>query len=85
MSVLIGLLGAYEQWGYAQKLTSEYNFDWVYPIPFPTLVGAIMLTPQYEGQCRPHSINSFDRFSCSLRTDGTKPELNSTHVFAIGF
>ena len=74
-----------QQWGYAQKLTSQYNFDWVYPIPFPTLVGAIMLTPQYEGQCRPHSINSFDRFSCSLRTDGTKPELNSNHVFAIGF
>ena len=75
----------FQQWGYAQKPTSEYDFDWVYPIPFPTLVGAIMLTPQYEGQCRPHSINSFDRFSCSLRTDGTKPELNSNHVFAIGF
>lgn len=74
-----------QQWGYAQKPTSEYDFDWVYPIPFPTLVGAIMLTPQYEGQCRPHSINSFDRFSCSLRTDGTKPKLNSNHVFAIGF
>ena len=74
-----------QQWGYAQKPTSAYDFNWVYPIPFPTLVGAIMLTPQYEGQCRPHSINSFDRFSCSLRTDGTKPELNSNHVFAIGF
>lgn len=82
---LAGQLQASEQWGYAQKPTSEYDFDLVYPIPFPTLVGAIMLTPQYEGQCRPHSINSFDRFSCSLRTDGTKPELNSNHVFAIGF
>ena len=73
------------QWGYAQKPTSEYDFYWVYPIPFPTLVGAIMLTPQYEGQCRVHSINSFDRFSCSFRTDGTRTDLNSNHVFAIGF
>ena len=73
------------QWGYAQKPTSEYDFYWVYPIPFPTLVGAIMLTPQYEGQCRMHSINSFDRFSCSFRTDGTRTDLNSNHVFAIGF
>ena len=81
----IGLRLAYEQWGYAQKPTSEYDFDWVYPIPFPTLVGAIMLTPQYEGQCRMHSINSFDRFSCSFRTDGTRTDLNSNHVFAIGF
>ena len=81
----IGLRLAYEQWGYAQKPTSEYDFYWVYPIPFPTLVGAIMLTPQYEGQCRVHSINSFDRFSCSFRTDGTRTDLNSNHVFAIGF
>lgn len=73
------------QWGYAQKPTSEYDFDLVYPIPFPTLVGAIMLTPQYDGQCRMHSINSFDRFSCSFRTDGTRTDLNSNHVFAIGF
>lgn len=73
------------QWGYAQKPTSEYDFDLVYPIPFPTLVGAIMLTPQYDGQCRMHSINSFDCFSCSFRTDGTRTDLNSNHVFAIGF
>ncbi|WP_293840203.1 hypothetical protein [uncultured Phascolarctobacterium sp.] len=74
------------QWGFVQKTTTVYDYNWVYPIPFPHAAWMVQYTPQYTNyQCRAHTINSFDRASCSLRTDGTKPEINFCHLLAIGY
>lgn len=73
------------QWGFVQKAVTTYNFYWIYPIPFPHAAWMVQFTPQYESECRPHTINSFDKTSCSLRSDGTRPELNYCHLLAIGY
>ena len=39
MSVLIGLLGAYEQWGVKTSLTDSWTY---YPIPFTSTVYGIL-------------------------------------------
>ena len=73
------------QWGFVKEAVTTYNFYWIYPIPFPHAAWMVQFTPQYENECRPHTINSFDKTSCSLRSDGTKPELNYCHLLAIGY
>lgn len=74
------------QWGFVKKTVTTYDFDWVYPIPFPHAAWMVQFTPQYtKHQCRQHAINSFDKTSCSLRSDGTSPELDYCHLLAIGY